>query len=82
MMTRIKNQAKSHKAQMWTYKFEPQVDLPPVGDILEEYWQIPSLAATMYFTGISNRRFMADANSISESCLNYQFEAVSSRRSS
>jgi hypothetical protein len=28
-ITRIKNQAKSHKPQTWTYKDEPQVDLPP-----------------------------------------------------
>jgi predicted nuclease with TOPRIM domain len=79
-MTRIKNQVKTHRAQTWTYKFEPQADLPPLDDILEEYRQIPSLAMKTQFTEISNSRFMAEPKSINESCLNYQFEAMNVNR--
>jgi hypothetical protein len=71
---RIKSQSKSHR-QTWTYKYEPQPDLPPVDDILSDYVQMPSLAMKAQFTELGTSRFISDTQNINEMCLNFQFEA-------
>lgn len=67
-------EVKPHR-QTWTYRFEPQVELPDVEKMVKEYRDLPSLSMKTQSAEVRSSKFEHDDQNINEMCLNNHFDA-------